>query len=223
MKAMKKKLRKFLLMLSCGLLLMSLSVGVTVAYLTDTDTVENTFTVGKVDITMDENPVDTETGKKMPNPSQRVTENEYKIVPGRTIDKDPTIHVQEDSEASWLFVKIDNALAAIEAADEDYTCLADQIVANGWTLLEGPTDADGVETSVYYKQAAAYNAETPDNNDHRVFQEYKITGDIDNLALSDYEDATIVVTAYAVQHEGFTTAAAAWDVAKKATAYTPNN
>ena len=201
MKAMKNKLRKFLLMLYCGLLLMSLSVGVTVAYLTDTDSVKNTFTVGKVDITMDENLVDTETGKIEPGITDRVTENEYKIVPGRTIDKDPVIRVQPGSEESWLFIKIENGLAAIEAASETgengYKTIAEQLVANGWKAVEG---AEGV---VYAKVAAANTAEGAGVVPYPTFTQFKVKGDIANAAIDEYEGKKINVTAYAVQYEGF--------------------
>ena len=49
-----RKLRKAILTLCSALLLVSLSVGITVAYLTSTDEVKNTFTVGQVKITLDE-------------------------------------------------------------------------------------------------------------------------------------------------------------------------
>ena len=52
------KLRKVLLLACSAVLLVCLSVGATLAYLTSTDTVKNTFTVGKVAITLDEVNVD---------------------------------------------------------------------------------------------------------------------------------------------------------------------
>ena len=57
MRKSKRMLRKFLLLTSSALLLVSLTVGVTLAYLTDTDEVDNTFTVGNVAITLDEAPI----------------------------------------------------------------------------------------------------------------------------------------------------------------------
>ncbi len=48
MKKSKRMLRKFLLLTSSALLLVSLTVGVTLAYLTDTDELVNTFTVCNV-------------------------------------------------------------------------------------------------------------------------------------------------------------------------------
>ena len=51
---MNKKLRRILLTVCSAALLVCVTVGATVAYLTSTETVTNTFTVGKVDITLDE-------------------------------------------------------------------------------------------------------------------------------------------------------------------------
>ena len=62
-KKTQKKLRKALLLISCAALLVCITVGVTVAYLTDKAEVKNVFTVGKVDIVLKETPVDAN-GKK---------------------------------------------------------------------------------------------------------------------------------------------------------------
>ena len=51
---MNSKLRRILLTVCSAALLVCVTVGATVAYLTSTETVTNTFTVGKVDITLDE-------------------------------------------------------------------------------------------------------------------------------------------------------------------------
>ena len=53
----KSMLRKVLLLACSAVLLVCLSVGATLAYLTSNDTVVNTFTVGKVAITLDETDV----------------------------------------------------------------------------------------------------------------------------------------------------------------------
>ena len=60
------KFRRILLLLACAVLLVSLSVGATLAYLTSTtETVTNTFTVGNVAITLDELDVDEYGEKKL--------------------------------------------------------------------------------------------------------------------------------------------------------------
>ena len=57
----------------------------TLAYLTDTKKVENTFTMGDVKIKLDETNVKDPEGK-------RVTENEYAVYPGAVVTKDPIVH-----------------------------------------------------------------------------------------------------------------------------------
>ena len=106
---------KALVLALCAVLLVVSTVFVTMAYLTSkTDVVTNTFTVGKVTITLDEADVDL-MGVK--DGDTRVKANEYKLIPGHTYIKDPTIHVAGDSENCWLFVKVENGLKDIIAGN----------------------------------------------------------------------------------------------------------
>ena len=99
---MKTKTKALALAL-CAVLLVVSTVFVTMAYLTSkTDVVTNTFTVGKVTITLDEAKV-TADGEKVQG-ADRVKENKYHLIPGHFYVKDPTIHVANGSEECWLFV-----------------------------------------------------------------------------------------------------------------------
>lgn len=117
-KKQSRRLRKTLTLVFSAVLLVAISVGATIAYLTDTDSVANTFTVGNVEITLDEartnkegKPVDKD-GKevKETKDAPRVQGNEYHLVPGREIIKDPTVHVKANSEECYVrvFVKVSN-------------------------------------------------------------------------------------------------------------------
>lgn len=90
---------KALLLTLCAVLLVAASVLGTMAYLTSTDTVTNTFTVGKVEIKLDETDVTNPNGP-------RVTANSYKLMPGTTYTKDPTVTVKAGSEASYVRMKV---------------------------------------------------------------------------------------------------------------------
>lgn len=182
---------KALALALCAVLLVVTTVFVTMAFLTSKDTVTNTFTVGKVTITLDEADVNND-GTYVSNKDARVDANEYKLIPGHTYIKDPTIHVADDSEECWLFVKVENGLANAEA--EGATSIASQMAAKGWTKVD--------DTDVY-----AYATKQVAGADVVVFDTFKIAGTTD---VSQYEDAEIVVTAYAIQADGFATAAAAW-------------
>lgn len=195
-----KKKTKVLVLALCAILIVGTTMFATIAYLNDKDTVENTFTIGKVDISLDEAKVD-EYGTA-DTQADRVKGNEYKLIPGHTYTKDPTVHFAAGSEASYLFVKVENGLSAIEAAsDASYKTIADQMTANGWTALDG---ADGV----YYKTVDANEGNSA--VDYATFTEIKISGDADDTTLASYKDAKITVTSYAIQQDGLADVATAW-------------
>lgn len=116
---------KALLLTLCAVLLVAASVLGTMAYLTSTAKVENTFTIGKVEITLDETDVTNPNGP-------RVKANSYKLMPGTTYTKDPTVTVLKGSEDSYVRMKVtfNNAAALMEMLPnannlEDFT--ADEI------------------------------------------------------------------------------------------------
>lgn len=189
---MKKKLMTVLALV----LVIAMSVAGTYAYLTSQDEVVNTFTVGKVAITLDETKVDLYGDVVTGEDAGLVKANTYKLIPGHSYTKDPTVHVDDASENSWLFVKVENGIEGIEAAGD--TTIAAQLTQNGWTALSG------VENVYYYKDVVTGGANCT------VFKNFKIAGD---AATSAYADAKITVTAYAVQADGFKTAADAWKAA----------
>ena len=90
---------KALLLTLCAVLLVAASVLGTMAYLTSSDTVTNTFTVGKVEIKLDETDITNPTGP-------RVQANSYKLMPGTTYTKDPTVTVKAGSEESYVRMKV---------------------------------------------------------------------------------------------------------------------
>lgn len=174
-------------------LLATAVIGTTLAYFTDTKEVTNTFSSGNVTIKLDEAKVD-EDGRAI-EPEERVTGNVYKLYPGKEYDKDPTITVVAGSEDCYLFVRVVNGLNGLEA--EGDTTIASQMAANGWTAVTG-------ETNVYMK-ADTYSA----NETAVVFETFTI--DTAETATTLAGAGDVVITAYAVQAEGFLTAQAAWD------------
>ena len=173
---MKKKLTTVLAIV----LVVALSVAGTYAYLTDkTDAVENTFTVGNVDIKLAE-----------------TTGDSYKMVPGTTIKKDPMVTVEADSEACWLFVKVEKSANF----DSFLTCN----MAEGWTALP---NVDGV----FYRTVEASGTD-------QVFpvlanDTVSVKSDVTKAMMDGLTDATrptLTFTAYACQTAGIDTAAKAW-------------
>ena len=126
---------KALLLTLCAVLLVAASVMGTMAYLTSNDTVTNTFTVGKVAIKLDEAKVNTD-GTPVEG-ADRVKENSYKLLPGGTYTKDPTVTVLKGSEESYIRMKVtfNNAAQIIAMlTDPEY---ADEItgVENAFPLI----------------------------------------------------------------------------------------
>lgn len=189
---------KALLLTLCAVLLVTASVLGTMAYLTSTDEVRNTFTVGQVQITLDERDTDNSTPD-----AGRDKANAYHLLPGNEYEKDPTVHVNAVSEDSWIFVKVENGIAAFEAAtsteENGYKSISDQITANGWTALDGVAN-------VYYKP---YTKSTT-GSDLIVFSNFKIADTANDVQGWATLNATVNITAYAVQKDGFDTASAAW-------------
>lgn len=173
---MKKKLTTVLAIV----LVVALSVAGTYAYLTDkTGPVVNTFTVGNVNIDLTEG-----------------TGEFYKMVPGTTIGKDPKVTVKADSEACWLFVKVEKSANFADFLTYD--------MANGWTALDGVN-------GVFYRQVEAGAAD----QDFAVLANNTVSvkPDVTKAMMDGLTDATrptLTFTAYACQTAGIDTAAKAW-------------
>lgn len=200
------KMKKFALIAVCAALLVCVTVGATVAWLTSkTDEVVNTFTVGDVKITLDEAEVTT-AGVPVEN-AARVTANEYHLLPGNQYVKDPTVHVDAKSESCIVFVKVENGIKNIEAPTTAiYKNIEDQMAGYGWQALTG-------HPGVYYKKAtdSLLPAEIPAGKKLKVFDRFMISYDADGDTLKAYKDAKITIKAYAIQYMD-TTAEAAWEL-----------
>lgn len=158
-------------------LLLTIGVGVTVALLVaSSNPVVNTFTVGGVDITLTE------------------TTTEYKMTPGVTVPKDPTVTVLANSEKSWLFVKVEK--------ENDFDTYCTYEIQDGWTALEGQ---EGVFYQLVEKSSENQAFSVLKNN--CVLVKDTLTEEQLNAITAN---PTLTVTAYAIQDDGLGTATAAW-------------
>lgn len=225
---MKKKIVALALVFCLSL---AIGVGGTLAYLTaTTGTVTNTFTVGNVSFTgagLDEADVDEygvkeykEDGKTL---KDRVTENKYKLVPGHTYVKDPTIHMSSTTEECYLFVTVENGISDIETTESGKT-IAEQMAAKGWKEVKntsgtvvayvyyGTTTKDGVTTvnTARAKVGASEDVVVFESftlaDNANVGAEIEVTVDQTTQKVNKYADgqAEITIKAYAIQAEGFT-------------------
>ncbi len=173
------------LVLAC-VLIFSCVVGGTLALLMDkTEKVTNTFTFGNVDITLEETDDD----------------QTYKLVPGQTTTKDPTVTVTADSEDAYVFIKVE------ESTNLDY--FVSYTIATGWTALSG-------QDGVYYREYTTANTDT----EYTVLTGNVVTCNdtvvksrVDAVSGGTEAAPTLSFTAYAVQSEGVDTVADAWAIA----------
>ena len=192
---MKKK--TFIIAL-CLALVVAFAAGGAIAWLTDTtETVENTFTVGNVKLDLYEHDA--------ADNNKEVKALSFKMIPGTTAAKDPTVEVQKGSEDCYVFVKIteeNNTLSNSRGKFVDYT------VANTWTALDGvpgvyyynttvtATDAD-VKLQVLVKNEVSFNENIEQS-------------DMDAITADTTKAPKLNFVAYAVQAEGSKEAAEAW-------------
>ena len=206
--------KKALLLALCAVLLVAATVMGTMAYLTaTTGPVVNTFTIGNVAIKLDEAKVN-EYGEAVES-AERVEKNSYKLLPGHTYTKDPTVTVEKGSEPSYVKMTVTfskaNALDAIFAPDgANLTRIFNGYDAANW-IAKGNTkdaDADTCTYEFWYKEAV--DASAADVKLDALFDSITVPGEITNEELATIANMTITVNAYAIQADGFATADAAW-------------
>ncbi len=221
-------------------LVFAVAVGGTVAYLTSTANVKNTFTVGSVNIKLDEAKV-TPDGKAV-TPAERVTANDYKLMPGHEYTKDPTVTVLKGSEESYVRMKVtfNNAAAIIAmCTDPKY---ADEVtgVENAFPLIrmvnfveanaakwDGIIPDNMVETgellanpkyfvkdndtlTFYFYYNEKVAAPNADKVLETLFDSITVPEWVTADQLNKLNDFQINVVAEAIQADGFATADAAW-------------
>ena len=237
---MMKTKSKALLMTLCAVLLVAASVLGTMAYLTSTDEVENTFTVGNVKITLDEAKVNAD---GTVNGNDRVKGNEYKLMPGHTYVKDPTVTVKAPSVDSYVRMKVtfNNADAIIAlCTDPEYADDGPTGVENANPLIrmvnfveanaakwDGIIPDSMVETeemlgnakycvrsgdtlTYYFYYKEKVGAPTADNKLPVLFDHITVPEWVTGEQLAGLTDFKISVVAEAIQADGFENADEAW-------------
>ena len=159
------KIKKLLPVALSVVLLGTVGIGATLAYFTDSDSATNVVTMGHVNIELTE-PAWTYDEKGITN-----------VSPGQTIEKDPTITLQEGSLDAYIRVKLE-----VEGVEEEAAADVIELIElnEGWTLEE-----DGY---YYYK-----NKLTSDASSTTMFNQVTIPYEWDN----SYIDKTFDIKVYA--------------------------
>ena len=205
--------KKLWITVACLSVILCTLVTGTIAWLTDkTNPITNTFTPSNIGITLTES-------KAL----------DLQMVPGKTITKDPKVTVAANSEACYVFLKVEKS-----ANLDQYIACA---IASGWSQLKDAQNND--VPGVYYREVTAVDAKNGVTYDvlgagdvtindfqyswaaNKVLVRPDVTKSMmQDLNKSDATQPTLTFTAYACQAEGFSTPAAAWAEAQKAPATT---
>lgn len=178
--------KKTLALVLAMVLVFTAAIGGTIAYLTSTSEVKNTFTVGGIDMDLWETEVDPETWEEDPNEATTDANTYEDIYPGAELPKDPTVTIEANSEACYLFVSVENnlpgvALFTVDSAD--------------WTAVA----TNGNKTLYKYN---AIVAESDADQSFIVFDGVTIDPDTSKEALAAVNGQTIVIKAFAHQSTG---------------------
>lgn len=206
--------KRFVAILLCVTLVALAAIGATFAYLTDTKTVDNTFTMGNVKITLDETNVNDPEG-------DRVTRNTYNVYPGAVVTKDPIVH-NTGKNAAYIraTVNVSNWMNLVGAYYPDfkenfpsdgYKAALNLLVGElgeGWSVVgveAGDTFTIGQFDAKFilkYDGKLAAGADTT-----AMFQTVTIPAGIDNANTESFSGVKVV--AQAMQADGFDT----WEAA----------
>lgn len=179
---MKKKV--LALVLAMVLVVVGVAAG-TLAWLTaKSDTVTNTFTTSDIKVELKE------------------TKNNFKMIPGYDIQKDPKATVLAGSEECFLFVKLEKSA--------NFDTFMTYKMADGWELVPN-------ETNVYFRKVVTADIGTAYSvlKDDKVTVKGTVTKDMMNaIDNGTAANPTLTITAYASQlhknAETEFTAAEAW-------------
>lgn len=185
--------KKIALLLSV-VMIFGVTVGATLAWLKDTTTeVKNTFTVGKIGITLTET-WNTDTNKDGTKDSWYA-----QLIPGKVYTKDPVVRV-DDTETNvdcYLFVKFEENNNPTTYLDYESTLNTE----NGWTKLAG---VDGVD-NVWYREVKT----TASKKEWNLLDEDKVTvkSTLEEGGMpKEGQLPELVYTAYAIQSSSLTDA-----------------
>lgn len=223
---------KILTLLLCILLITLVSVLGTLAYLTDEESLTNTFTVGLVEIKVDETDTD-EDGNILYDedhcPAEGCTAdqilrtedgNQYHLIPGMRYLKDPTLTVKAGSADSYirLILKVTHcdAVDAIIANHNltDYADLFDGWHHDVWIYQGFTKENDEISFEFRYHQSVdGYTLETDaDGNETKLEQDEKleplfthiiVPSEVTNEELKALANVELIITGHAIQTVGF--------------------
>ena len=211
------KRSKPLVLALCAILLAVGAILGTVAYLQDTASVVNTFTVGNVHLKLDEAVVDE---KGEPTGGRTETGNAYHLLPGETYTKDPTVTVLKGSDESYVRMMLTlNCAGELDAIFAPNGAVLTEIFkgydATKWEYVDVTRGNDNTITYEF----RYFKTVKPEQNDDLVlealFDTVTVPDTITGEQLATIADLKITVEAHAIQATGFASADDAWTAFSK--------
>ena len=195
----------------------AMTVGGTLAFFTDTETATNTFTVGNVNITLDEAIVTRAEGSNewIADEEERTEEgNTYdNIFPGAYLPKDPTVTVAKDSEDCYVRLKIEvknwNRIKKLITSTDELEAKFDPEDFIEYDGNEYPWEVEdlnaSLETGVFYLRYIG--AVTPDGTNDVVlsapFTAITIPYECTANDMEKFKNFSIKIEAQSIQAHGF--------------------
>lgn len=206
-----KKIKSALITAIALILTCVISIAATYAYLYDkSETVVNAFSVGSVQISLDEakvneygQPVDENGNEVDLKDAPRVTNNEYLLIPGRQYKKDPTIYVEGGGKDCRVFVLMYIPQSIQDVINYEQDVKTNQIEKNNWTYTGGCIPND-VENANDY-ELFVYNGVVPASEEDTklpFFSTFKVDESVPKDQIAKVNLDEIRITAFAIQNEG---------------------
>ncbi len=211
------KRSKPLVLALCAILLVVGAILGTVAYLQDTASVVNTFTVGNVHLKLDEAVVDE---KGEPTGGRTETGNAYHLLPGETYTKDPTVTVLKGSDESYVRMMLTlNCAGELDAIFAPNGAVLTEIFKGYDTTKWEYVDVTrGNDNTITY-EFRYFETVKPEQNDDLVlealFDTVTVPSTMTGEQLATIADLKITVEAHAIQATGFASADDAWTAFSK--------
>lgn len=211
------KRSKHLVLALCAVLLVVGAILGTVAYLQDTASIVNTFTVGNVHLKLDEAVVDE---KGEPTGGRTETGNAYHLLPGETYTKDPTVTVLKGSEESYVRMMLTiNCAGELDAIFAPNGAVLTEIFkgydATKWEYVDVTRGNDNTITYEFRYFETVKPQKDADLVLDALFDTLTVPDTMTGEQLATIADLKITVEAHAIQATGFANADDAWTAFSK--------
>ena len=198
-----KRRKRIVMSVICGLLVAAVALGGTLAYLTDSESITNTFTVGtgyegSDAFTLDETQI--VDGKLPTEPTDSRTENNQTysgLLPGTQFAKDPTFHLGKNQDGthvieSYIVAKLTDFDKAISEGYIFKNMLGEAGLNLNWVKV---ANSDGSTESINYTKYDGYYIFT--NNGQIDNMDVAYTGDNeDDIAILGEGESTDALFTY---------------------------